>query len=328
MRLSATSRALVPVAAISITVAAAAKAPRHRTTAQASAPAPTASSAAPSKDDAPPSDSKGRDTSPPRPDVAPGPSATPPSAPDTSPLDEPRPASSGAMPETAAPEAEPGANTGASNGAAGAASHGPPPPPSAAAATRTARAKALHEEDEAITPARDTVGGPMSIGVDAALLVPFGNVGNAVPQSRTMGPGLSLGGDLGYGISRTVMFGAYVDVGLPSTEAQSSGQSITTIAVGPMIRYHLVQGLAFDPWVSGGLGFRHTSVGSTSLTGVDWCRLAIGGDWYPASNFGFGPFVALSLGTFFSESPGTLGQKALNAHFLLGGRIVFDGPGK
>jgi hypothetical protein len=143
-----------------------------------------------------------------------------------------------------------------------------------------------------------------------------------------MGAGLSIGGDLAYGISRTVLLGAYIDVGFPSPEGTSAKNSISTIAAGPLIRYHLVQGMSFDPWLSGGVGFRLTNDGPTSYTGVDWMRLAIGGDWYPASNFGFGPLLELSLGTYFAESPGSLGTAAVNATFVIGGRIVFDAPGK
>jgi hypothetical protein len=182
--------------------------------------------------------------------------------------------------------------------------------------------------DEPAAPARDTVGGHFAIGVDAGLLVPFGSIASGVPQSRTMGLGLSIGGDLAYGISRTVMLGAYVDFGLPDAKGASSNHSITTIAAGPLIRYHLVQGMAFDPWLSGGVGFRLTSDGPTSFTGIDWMRLALGGDWYPASNLGFGPILELSLGSFFAQSPGTLGNASVNATFVLGGRIVFDAPGK
>jgi hypothetical protein len=189
--------------------------------------------------------------------------------------------------------------------------------------------KAEPEPEEApVPPARDTLGGHFNVGLDAAMVLPFGNLQNGVPQSRTMGPGFSVGGDVAYGISRTVMLGAYVDVGLPSARGAASHDSVATIAAGPFVRYHLAQGLSFDPWVSGGVGFRHTSDGPVSYTGVDWFRLALGGDWYPASNFGFGPIVELSLGTFFAESPGNIGAKALDAHFVVGGRIVFDGPGR
>ena len=57
-------------------------------------------------------------------------------------------------------------------------------------------------------------------------------------------------------------------------------------------------------------------------------RLQIGGDWYAASNLGFGPLLELSLGTFLGSTGASLETKAVNAQFVLGGRIVFDSPGK
>jgi hypothetical protein len=186
------------------------------------------------------------------------------------------------------------------------------------------------EAEEEVKPARDTVGGHVVIGVNAGLVLPFGSVASGVPQSRTMGVGSSYAADIAYGISRTVMLGAYFEVGFPQIHRVTDvgPSSVETFAAGPLVRYHLVQGVPFDPWVAGGLGFRRTSVGGTAFTGVDWVRLSLGGDWYPAPNLGFGPILELSLGTFFAESPGTLPTKALNAHFVAGVRVVFDTPGK
>jgi len=312
MRLSTPACVLVSAAALSFSAAAAAKAPRPR--AAAAAPVVTAPST-------PPADEKG-----------PADAEAPAGAPAGSSAAPTAPAPSGAQ-ETVAPSSEPPASPTSEGGTPPVEEAGPrkpegPPVGPLAPVKHAARPEAPSDEPEVIAPARDTVGGHFVVGVDAALVVPFGNIRGGVPQSRTMGPGLSLGGDVAYGISRTVMLGAYIDVGLPSAEGTSSKNSIATIAAGPLIRYHLVQGLAFDPWMSAGFGFRRTSDGSTSFAGVDWVRLAIGGDWYPAANFGFGPFVDLSLGTFFAQSPGSIGAKGVDAHFVIGGRIVFDGPGR
>ena len=89
-----------------------------------------------------------------------------------------------------------------------------------------------------------------------------------------------------------------------------------------------VQGVRFDPWVSAGLGFRETHGANESFTGIDWARLQVGGDWYATSQFGFGPLIELSLGTFVGSSGSNLETKAVDAHFVIGGRIVFDSPGK
>jgi hypothetical protein len=187
------------------------------------------------------------------------------------------------------------------------------------------------EEDEAppnVPPARDTVGDHVSIAAMAGLVIPFGVFGGGQPQTDRIGPGLSLGGDIAYGISRTVMLGAYGEVAMPSTSGDWSGASATTVGAGPLVRYHLVQGVRFDPWVSAGIGFRRTSSGTSSYTGIDWLRLQLGGDWYATSQLGFGPVLELALGTFTGASGETLDTKGVNAHFVLGGRIVFDGPGK
>ncbi len=138
---------------------------------------------------------------------------------------------------------------------------------------------AKDEDDEAlpeVAPARDTVGRHLAVGLNAGLIAPFGSLQRGAPQSDTMGPGLTAGGDITYGISRTVMLGVYADVGLPEGMRSWSGDSVSTIAVGPMLRYHLVQGVRFDPWLGAGLGFRRTSGRGTSVTGVDWVRLSIG----------------------------------------------------
>jgi hypothetical protein len=254
-------------------------------------------------------------------------SATPPAAaPPSSPQGEPKTPASAEPPDTAP---TPSPYDGQASEEAAPTEQAPPrPPPAALHAELARRPPPVERPAEPVAPARDTVGGHFVVAVDAGFIVPFGSVASGVPQSRTMGLGLSVGGDLAYGISRTVMLGAYIDVGLPSAEGASSNHSISTIAAGPLIRYHLVQGMAFDPWLSGGIGFRRTTDGPTSFTGIDWMRLALGGDWYPASNFGFGPILELSLGTFFAQSPGALGNASVNASFVLGGRFVFDVPGK
>jgi hypothetical protein len=176
--------------------------------------------------------------------------------------------------------------------------------------------------------ARDTVGGHIAVGAIAGVIVPLGSTASGTAQSDVLSPGLVLAGDITYGVSRTVMLGAYGDFGMPSGSGPWAGQNASSISVGPLLRYHLVQGVRFDPWLSAGIGFRRTSGGKDALTGIDWTRLQIGGDWYATSQLGFGPVLELALGTFLDSSASNLGAKSVNAHFVLGGRVVFDGPGK
>jgi hypothetical protein len=182
-------------------------------------------------------------------------------------------------------------------------------------------------EEEEVPLARDTVGGHYMVGAAAGAVFPFGSFASNAPVSDYIGPGFWLAGDILYGVGRAVAVGAYGEVAMPSTKNLGTGHDFTTIAAGPVVRYHLVQGLRFDPWLSAGVGFRRTSGGPTAFTGFDWLRLQIGGEWYPFRQLGFGPLVELTLGTYIDRSDGSLGSASVNGTFVIGGRVVFDGPG-
>jgi hypothetical protein len=186
---------------------------------------------------------------------------------------------------------------------------------------------AEEEAEENVAPAHDTVGGHFQIAAITGWFVPFGSLQGGLSQSDVMDTGVTVGGDFGYGVSRTVMLGIYGEVGLASGASGCSGCNASSFAVGPLIRYHLVQGLSFDPWVSAGIGFRRASDGHDSWTGIDWARLAVGSEWYPWSNLGVGPLVELTLGTFFGSTRSG-SSAAFDGNFTLGARVVFDGPGK
>ena len=113
-----------------------------------------------------------------------------------------------------------------------------------------------------VLPARDTVGGHLTIGASAGVVFPFGSIASGTAQEGSLiGPGpRGSGGDILYGVSRTVAVGAYGEVATPSGRNEGSGQDFTTIAAGPMVRHHLAQGVRFDPWLSAGAGFRQTSI--------------------------------------------------------------------
>jgi len=85
-----------------------------------------------------------------------------------------------------------------------------------------------------------------------------------------------------------------------------------------------VQGTRFDPWGSFALGVRSTNVdsrlGSNNYLGVDILKISLGGDWYPTSNFGFGPYVSFDWGTYGHDG----GHTGLST----GLRLVLDLPGK
>lgn len=176
----------------------------------------------------------------------------------------------------------------------------------------------------------DTLAGHFSLSPSVAVAVPFGHLDAATTQSRLLGVGPAFGVELGYGVSHNVMIGLWGQLLRLGSGSACSNCSTQSLAAGPFIAYHLVQGVRFDPWMSAGLGYRADSVtvGGTSVSysGIEWARLELGGDWYALPQLGVGPFLQLETGWFSQHPAGSNG--ALHWHFLAGARVTFDLPGK
>jgi hypothetical protein len=182
-------------------------------------------------------------------------------------------------------------------------------------------------------PVTDSVRTPESTDLTAGHLTIFPSAGYTWPfgalepgtsyASRTPG-GLALGLDADFGVSRSASVGVWGSAGLLSS-ASDCGCTVQSFAGGPVLRYRLVQGMRFDPWVAVGAGYRMTAVegdSSTRFTGIDWLHAALGGDWYAASGLAFGPLVSADFGTFTSP------RTAFHWQFTLGLRIGLDVPGR
>jgi hypothetical protein len=178
---------------------------------------------------------------------------------------------------------------------------------------------------EPIPNARDTLGGHLVVGASAGAKWQFGSLDQDRKLNDYLGTALSLKLDLGYGLSRNVVVGVWGELDAHSTPSDcrlcDGGRSL---AGGPFVRYHLVQGTRFDPWGAFALGVRSTSVftdlGDKDYFGVDIMKLSVGGDWYPTSNFGFGPYFTFDWGTYGSSG----GHTGIST----GLRVVMDLPGK
>jgi hypothetical protein len=188
------------------------------------------------------------------------------------------------------------------------------------------------EEDETapiIPAASDTLGGHLVLALSPAVTVPGGSYDRSQPASR-VGPGWGGGVDVGFGINRAVALGVYGQYFAHQAGSGSTRVTTTEFAVGPFVRYHVVQGLRFDPWILLGAGYQSATVKERGLsekfTGFA-ARLAIGGDYYVLSGLAFGPFVELDLGSFL-EHPAKGTPATLHAAFLAGLRVTFDTPGK
>jgi hypothetical protein len=187
-------------------------------------------------------------------------------------------------------------------------------------------------EPPIVAPAPDTLSGHFSLAPSFALAIPFGYSEADTLQSQVMSTGYGFGLDLGYGLSRSVAAGAWGEFQrLGSGDACPSCKTRST-AVGAFVRYHLVQGMRFDPWMGAGLGYRSTTTdtptGSVTYSGIEILRLQLGGDWYAFDKVGFGPFLELAMGRYGSRSPGRVGDGANHWLFMMGARITLDVPGK
>lgn len=172
---------------------------------------------------------------------------------------------------------------------------------------------------EPIPSAKDRLGGHFVIGASAGVKWALGTLDDGVSSRSQLGPGLGLNLDLGYGISRNIVLGVWGEYDKHSSYGACSGCSGTSVAGGPFLRYHLVQGTRFDPWGMIGAGVRSTKLDVLSRNGFEIVKLTMGGDWYPTSNFGFGPYVTFDMGLFDSSVHTGIGT---------GLRFVLDLPGK
>jgi hypothetical protein len=186
--------------------------------------------------------------------------------------------------------------------------------------------------------------GHIYVGAGAIAVGPAGSMGPQTPSTTLASAGFGFSGFFGVGISRHATVQIFADRTIflsPST--CNKGCQGRAYSVGLGFTYHLAQGIAFDPWGSFGIAYRDSSFevinpnnpGGRRLTqpyrGIDWGRIAFGGDFYPTPFFGFGPWIELDLGTNFrwpapllelpqdvSNSPRTY------AMFSVGFRVAFD----
>jgi hypothetical protein len=261
----------------------------------------------------------------PKPDRPPAPAPTPEPQTKPPPPAQPQPQS---QPEQPAPEPE--------TGAAPPSEPAPSEPPTARRKPKAPAAPPEEEEPEPplIPPAQDSVAGHFTLSPGVAFVAPFGSLGADLPARDFLGDGLGLSIEAAVGVSRMVALGVWgqaLSFG-SGNDKDCSDCSGSSLAGGAFVRYHLVQGVRFDPWMSAGLGFRTTSIdgtpsGKQDFSGIEWLRLAVGGDWYAFSLLGFGPFLELDMG-IYGTRPDSAGDSAAHFQLVVGARITLDVPGK
>ena len=200
-------------------------------------------------------------------------------------------------------------------------------------------------EPQIVPPARDALGGHVMASAGVSWVVPFGSLEAGTQQTDFVGSGPGFSLDVGIGVSRVLVLGLWGETMSLGSSDDCPDCSASSLAAGAFIRYHLVQGLRFDPWLSAGVGYRATTFdgtpqGTLKYAGFDLLRLQVGGDWYPASVLGIGPLFELGMGIYTSKESSGLasdppslvddsnGEAALHWRFVTGLRLTLDVPGR
>lgn len=184
-----------------------------------------------------------------------------------------------------------------------------------------------------IPPAKDLLGAHVLVGVAVSPTWSLGRLSRDVAASEGLGTGLAAHLDAGIGLSRYVAVGVFgTFAGYRSGDNCGSSCGGQALSVGPFVRYHLLQGLRFDPWLSLGGGYRQLSFKTDNgprqrFTGVEWLRLELGADYYAFSGFAVGPYGALGLSSF-SKRPDDAGAASVNTELSVGLRLLLDLPGR
>ena len=212
------------------------------------------------------------------------------------------------------------------------------------------------EAGEVRPPAPDQRTGHLVFGASGGAVGPAGEMAPNTASSSLGAVGYTVGGFLGVGVGRNATLqaiGDYTHFTSPGICGVGCGGRAYTIGLG--MTYHLVQGIAFDPWASFGVAYRNSvftvlnpvqSGGGgekvlQSYQGIDIARVQLGGDFYPLPWLGFGPFLEMDLGTNFrwpppcatatctsqmapALSPDVPNTPRAYAFFQIGFRIAFD----
>jgi hypothetical protein len=196
-------------------------------------------------------------------------------------------------------------------------------------------------EGHPVPPARDERTGHVYVRGGTALVLPAGSIRSEVPTNALVGPGLGFVAGLGVGISRHAeidLLGTYALMQAAGGEGNGRCKGCkgdhASLSLG--LVYHLAQGIALDPWMRFGTGYRTARYEGSSpqLTyfvpgrfhGWDIAQISMGATFYPVSSFGLGPFFEADMGTYLNRPSlaGNPGGPRAYAFFQLGLRLEID----
>jgi hypothetical protein len=189
---------------------------------------------------------------------------------------------------------------------------------------------------------QDLLGGHVLVGAGVGPTWALGKLGSEVAAVRGLGTGLGVNADAGFGLSRSVLVGVWGSFGRYGNGDACGACDGMAFAVGPFVRYHLSQGLRFDPWLSLGGGYRRVQFDqdgvlsgpppaeppvTAKFSGLQWLRLELGADYYMLSGLGLGPYGSLGLSSYTSR-PKSAGEATVSTELSVGLRFLLDVPGR
>lgn len=183
--------------------------------------------------------------------------------------------------------------------------------------------------------APDLLGSHVLLGAAVGPTWSLGHLASNRAADVRLGTGIGFRADVGFGLSRSVVVGAwgsfagYTDGSRCPDDAHCNGRAFS---VGPYVRYHLSQGLRFDPWLTLGGGYRRLTFDDTAgvrqkFSGIEWLHFELGADYYVFSGLGVGPYASLSLSSYTNRPSGS-GDATVNTELSTGLRFLFDIPGR
>jgi hypothetical protein len=200
-----------------------------------------------------------------------------------------------------------------------------------------ARPPGVHvvDDTEPQTPlvprANDLLGRHVLIGGAVGPVWSLGKLAGDVAAVRGLSTGVGVHADVGFGLSRSVALGVWGSFASYGDGDSCDSCAAKSFAVGPYVRYHLSQGLRFDPWLSAAVGYRQVSyeaLGTTNTySGAEWLRFELGADYYLFSGLGLGPYGSLGLSSYSKRPEGTSGA-SVNTELSAGLRFLLDLPGR
>jgi hypothetical protein len=182
----------------------------------------------------------------------------------------------------------------------------------------------------------------LELGMRVGYGIPMGRVEGQTGGSlrQTVSSTIPLGAEIGYRLESSLFLGVYgtysfaSPAGALNDQCSSQGKScsIGDERVGIQAQIHGPLSNRWDPWVGVGAGYEWLQLhaGSTTLIARGWelAQVEAGVDLKVLDSFGFGPFIALALGQYGSESlPGaqtTVTNKAFHEWLVFGLRLPLE----